>query len=119
MHADMSRAETMTRAYIEAIYFTETGDTDQPEPDAELTPLCKMQAYIDCRNFLRAIDDLTDYVPAAPEQMGHDLWLTRNGHGCGFWDRPELYGQAPADLFTRISKAIGSHDAEFIEGETT
>lgn len=22
-----------------------------------------------------------------PEQIGHDFWLTRNGHGAGFWDR--------------------------------
>ena len=22
-----------------------------------------------------------------PEQLGHDLWLTRNYHGAGFWDR--------------------------------
>ena len=22
-----------------------------------------------------------------PEQLGHDLWLTRNRHGAGFWDR--------------------------------
>lgn len=22
-----------------------------------------------------------------PKQLGHDLWLTRNGHGAGFWDR--------------------------------
>ncbi|MEU6263714.1 hypothetical protein [Saccharopolyspora shandongensis] len=22
-----------------------------------------------------------------PEQCGHDFWLTRNGHGAGFWDR--------------------------------
>lgn len=21
------------------------------------------------------------------EQIGHDFWLTRNGHGAGFWDR--------------------------------
>lgn len=21
-------------------------------------------------------------------QIGYDLWLTRNGHGAGFWDRP-------------------------------
>lgn len=21
------------------------------------------------------------------EQAGHDFWLTRNGHGAGFWDR--------------------------------
>lgn len=26
------------------------------------------------------------------EQLGHDFWLTRNGHGAGFWDR----GHEPA-----------------------
>jgi hypothetical protein len=24
---------------------------------------------------------------SSEEQAGHDFWLTRNGHGCGFWDR--------------------------------
>lgn len=24
---------------------------------------------------------------SAAEQSGHDFWLTRNGHGAGFWDR--------------------------------
>lgn len=28
--------------------------------------------------------DLHDLDPA---QVGHDFWLTRNGHGAGFWDR--------------------------------
>jgi hypothetical protein len=23
----------------------------------------------------------------ADEEVGHNLWLTRNGHGTGFWDR--------------------------------
>ena len=24
------------------------------------------------------------------DQFGHDFWLTRNGHGTGYWDRGEL-----------------------------
>jgi len=29
------------------------------------------------------------------EQCGHDFWLTRQGHGTGFWDRPDnTYGNA-------------------------
>lgn len=28
-----------------------------------------------------------DYSEA---RAGHDFWLTRNGHGCGFWCRDEL-----------------------------
>lgn len=23
----------------------------------------------------------------SPDMIGHDFWLTRNGHGAGFWDR--------------------------------
>lgn len=26
------------------------------------------------------------------EQAGHDLWLTRCGHGAGFWDRDKPHG---------------------------
>ncbi len=42
------------------------------------------------------IDDAEAFYGAAEEtmgeedfdegQMGHDFWLTRNGHGAGFWD---------------------------------
>jgi len=36
------------------------------------------------------------------EQIGHDFWLTRNGHGSGFWDRQ--YDNDPAEtLGTRLS----------------
>lgn len=37
-----------------------------------------------------------DWSPArtayGEADLGHDLWLTRNGHGSGFWDKPEKYG---------------------------
>lgn len=33
------------------------------------------------------------------EQLGHDFWLTRNGHGAGFWDRGhEPAGQQLSDI---------------------
>jgi hypothetical protein len=39
----------------------------------------------DCAAFYESCaDDLTDM---SAEQTGHDFWLTRNGHGAGFWDR--------------------------------
>lgn len=37
------------------------------------------------------------------EQAGHDLWLTRNGHGAGFWDR----GRAAGDELTKLAKPYG------------
>ena len=46
------------------------------------------------------IQDFLDRIPESllkaaleavtPSQIGSDFWLTRNGHGTGFWDRPEL-----------------------------
>lgn len=32
------------------------------------------------------------------EQIGHDLWLTRGGHGAGFWDRDLPNGKAISDI---------------------
>lgn len=39
-------------------------------------------------------------VEADPSQAGHDLWLTRNRHGAGFWDGdwPKDVGQRLTDL---------------------
>lgn len=86
----MTDLETLTQAYIEAIYFTETGDRGQPPADAELTALCKQQAWVSCRNFHQAITrEVPTYLPPLDwVRVGHDLWLTRNGHGVGFWGPP-------------------------------
>lgn len=45
----------------------------------------------DCADFMRAnAADLAAMMEATGRDMssmGHDFWLTRNGHGAGFWDR--------------------------------
>ncbi|MBK9390516.1 MAG: hypothetical protein IPN68_10080, partial [Bacteroidetes bacterium] len=40
------------------------------------------------------------------EQIGHDFWLTRNGHGAGFWDGD--YEETPGDgkKLTEIAKTF-------------
>lgn len=111
----MTDAERMTKAYLEAVYFTDTGDGDQPDADAQLTPLFKARAWADCRNFIHAYGSLIKEAGATIEQAGHDLWLTRNGHGAGFWDRPEIYGEDLAQELTRVAGAMGSVDSEFEE----
>lgn len=42
---------------------------------------------------------------------GHDFWLTRNGHGAGFWDRgmPDEIGEGLSD----IAKGYGERNAWF------
>lgn len=70
----------------------------------------------ECRDFMQAnADDLLLYWEELPtrsefgtmERAGHDFWLTKNGHGAGFWDR------GLGDLGKRLSdasKAYGSTD---------
>lgn len=42
------------------------------------------------------------------EQGGHDFWLTRNGHGAGFWDRYSGgEGEAHGDALSDLSKTFG------------
>lgn len=44
-------------------------------------------------------------------QVAHDLWLTRNGHGAGFWDDPKFYGgQKNADALSKAAESMGGKD---------
>jgi hypothetical protein len=40
------------------------------------------------------------------EQAGHDFWLTRNGHGCGFWE-DEWGTKAIRDQLTKSANRFG------------
>lgn len=73
----------------------------------------------DCVTFQRVAADLLtqaygrDYSEA---RAGHDFWLTRNGHGAGFWDRDELEtvdGESES-LGDRLSALCG-HGTAFAE----
>ena len=42
----------------------------------------------ECRDFLALLEsEHLDVSAIEPRQIAHDFWLTRNGHGAGFWDR--------------------------------
>lgn len=51
---------------------------------------------------LMAFYEVTD---RGDEDAGHDLWLTRNGHGVGFWDRG---AKDVGDRLTEAAHALGS-----------
>jgi hypothetical protein len=78
-------------AMLECAIWASTDDLGEPLDYAysadDLTPASRAAL----------IGDLTDFVEGSAEdviasgltadQVGHDFWLTRNGHGAGFWDR--------------------------------
>jgi len=75
----------------------------------DFTPEARAMAEADVEAFLAKAEpvvkalnpnfDLTDEV------IGHDFWLTRNGHGAGFWDGD--YPKEIGDALTKISKEFG------------
>ena len=75
----------------------------------------------DCDEFLALHPELAsfEHVPGRDggwylaEQAGHDFWLTRNGHGAGFWDRGL---GALGETLTKWAKAAGTCDV--IETDT-
>lgn len=73
---------------------TPPGQTEPVELDGwdgEIDPATLDAMREDCASFLAANwPDLAEAMRrrSVPiDYMGHDLWLTRNHHGAGFWDR--------------------------------
>lgn len=92
------------RGYITCALWSSNDESDESggEPmdrnynDDDLTFSCRKRMEDDCEDFVLAnMADLVEYTQRyAPtgeyevwECAGHDFWLTRNGHGAGYWDR--------------------------------
>jgi hypothetical protein len=97
----MSRFEIFFTAYLEAAAFADTPE-DHMNQGLEFNAKSKLLAEKDCKAFLDANHELIGADQF--EQAGHDFWFTRKGHGVGFWDRPEIYGEEKAKLLTEASK---------------
>lgn len=54
-----------------------------------LTSAARDQMLSDLKSFLSSALEIDSEIfdGLDPSQIGHDFWLTRNGHGAGFWDR--------------------------------
>jgi len=72
--------------YIEAALWTEQDNIDFEDATMEyIHDDSIIDSWQDVKKFIAIAGDLLDEMD--DEQIGHDLWLTRNGHGSGFWDR--------------------------------
>jgi hypothetical protein len=111
--ADVASREVddFTAGYIEAIYFTETGDGDQPSREAEFSADALAVAIEECNTFRSRSKALLEAAYAregySEVQAGRDFWFTRNGHGVGYWDRSELDADGLGDKLTMCSAAAG------------
>jgi hypothetical protein len=93
--------DEFTQGYITAMFWTEEDELDGGTV-AELAPGSLYDIIQDCEAFQRFNGkDLNAYQEAGRDLdfARHDFWLTRNGHGAGFWDR------GIGELGDRLSRA--------------
>jgi hypothetical protein len=96
-------ADSFTLAYVECALWSSNDYSDEPL-DAnysvdDLAPETWCKVIADCLKFQRDNRELLEqaYAVEGPqsiregcyddEHAGYDFWLTRLGHGAGFWDR--------------------------------
>lgn len=73
--------------------------------ESDLTDEARAEMAGDLAAFIA--DNSDDLEGMDDAQIGHDFWLTRNGHGAGFWDRG--LGER-GERLTRAAKVYGSVD---------
>jgi hypothetical protein len=107
--------QEMADAYIEAALFTadeeiipsKPGEFDPGPYLPRISKDMKKEAIAVCSAFYSAnTADLANY-PAL--SAGIDLWLTRNGHGCGFWEADHC-AKEEGERLTASARKLGSRD---------
>lgn len=124
---DEPEMDTFTRHYLIAALWSSSvsneagdgGNLDAYFDIDDIDKTTKAQAMEDCADFQKANRALLVQAYAfydengnsahpdagSPEACaGHDFWLTRNGHGAGFWDRG-----MPGTLGRELSDAAKTH----------
>lgn len=91
---DGSYVDDFTAAYIEcalwsSVHYEDGEDDGQPMDDLygadDLAPVARAEIERECAEFVEF--NANDLALVDADRAGHDFWLTRNGHGAGYWDR--------------------------------
>ncbi len=116
--------DEFTTAYLEAALWSETDETN-PDQGGEsldtnygiddIEPETLAEMIEDCRKFqadnAELIVDENSVVKSnysTDALAGHDFLLTRNHHGCGFWDGD--WQEPAATKLTDAAKAFGEYN---------
>ena len=107
--------DQFTRAYAVAALWSSTDDEGEPLDKGrhcdDIAPDALAAMAADCAKFqadnAKLLTRAMEHTGHDLTQAGHDFWLTRNGHGAGFWDGDwKPFG----DLLTDAAKAFPEVD---------
>lgn len=83
--------ENILQHYAIAALWSSTDDVGEPLDDpyslSDISPETMQAMREDVAEFVAQNEALLIESGQSEEMIGHDFWLTRNGHGAGFWDR--------------------------------
>jgi len=109
--------DEIIKGYVDAMFWTEE-ETLNDKDLSDLAPETINKIISEVKMFYNKTHELINQTPDeytdeyGYTQVGHDFWLTRNGHGAGFWDRG--LGEL-GDKLTSISKQFG--ESNLYEGD--
>lgn len=109
------------QGYMRCMIWSETDESDESGgvpidcnystddfPEADVKEITK-----DCQRFIKENAALLEEAMGRPGydsgRAGHDFWLTRQGHGAGYWDRDELKEENLGGRLTAACEAFGPH----------
>ena len=87
--------DNFTRAYIECALWSSMDEStpaggepmDKNYSAADIADEAGERIIADCKQFQDMLSVTMTETPLTLEQCGYNFWLSRNGHGTGFWDR--------------------------------
>ncbi|WP_456718187.1 MULTISPECIES: hypothetical protein [unclassified Bradyrhizobium] len=121
----MPELDEFTKAYIEAALWSTMDSSDESGGDhfdanyspEHIAPETLERIKADCARFqelyghLLTDDNLRRRSEGSVESCaGHDFWLTRAGHGVGFWDGD--WEKSVGEILTAASKSFGEMELE-------
>jgi len=75
--------DSVVHSYLHAALWTSELDSEYDTHEIDDDSISK--AVADCRRFVELAGDLLNGLEES--EIGHDFWLSRNGHGAGFFDK--------------------------------
>lgn len=107
-------SKAFLKGYLECALWASTNDDgeylDEDYEDSDIAWSTAEEMVIDCDDFCEVAADIFDRVGAGQyqdfEKHGYDFWLTRNGHGTGYWDRG--YGD-DGDALSKMAENEGAY----------
>lgn len=111
---------TMLDAYLECAWWADSPEQCQGQHKAP-TKATRAKALNECAQFCRvAVKAGLDLSKIDASDCGHNLWLSRNGHGAGFWEaNPEGKPASDGQVYRHWSQETGDklHALAAVMGE--